>query len=320
MIPSAEFPCRLRNLSASLGFGPVTIRTSGLPAADSSPDDVAELVKNGGEDTAVFVLSTQVTYNPNWGSCCGLPRLLDHKKLKTSSGSTPADFIAPFLHLYRFAQENIFLSQTVQGQCLITVPETLLRQGGEDAGCKLNIHLERIVEPAKDGTLWPVMISGALHSFIVSPDFQQVFDPLIHDWRQGRKLAIGHYLGRELFSFEFVDSQVNNDSPYTETILPHLTEIVTHPTPNLRAAEIHLQQVFVRDTTRLAAEPRPISSKLLYLAGLDIDMTAFTGEEEHYFVPWQAYISQSGKTSGGTSLAQDDLFVQLMQQDEQSLL
>ena len=318
-MPFEEFSGRLKTLSASLGLGPVPICTSGLTSADPSVSGAGQL-QSDEVDNAAYVLSTKVRYNPNWGVNCGLPRLLEHKKTKSSPALTPADFIAPFLHLYRFAQENIFLSQTEQNQCLITLPEILLQQGEAGADCKLIIHLERIVEPNKDGFISPVLTSGSLHSFAVSPVFQQSFAALTSDWAQGRKLSIGHYLGSELFSFAGVASAVDSDSPYVATILPHLAEIVTHPTPNLRAAEIHLQQVFARDTARLAAERRMSERNLLYIAGLDIDMTDFTGSEEHYFVPWQAYISQSGKASGGMSLAQDDLFVRLMQQDTQCLV
>lgn len=318
-MPFEEFTERLKTLSASLGLGPVPICTSGLPAADSSVSGAEPLPRDEGNNAA-YVLSTKVTYNPNWGVYCGLPRLLDHQKTKSSPVRTPADFIAPFLHLYRFAQENIFLSQTAQGQCFLTLPEILFQKDEAGSGCKLIVHLERVVEQSKDGLLCPVMISGTLHSFAVSPDFHQFFAALTSDWAPGRKLSIGHYLASELFSFADIENVVDNDSPYAATILPHLAEIVTHPTPNLRAAEIHLQQVFDRDTARLAAERRMSERNLLYIAGLDIDMTAFTGSEEHYFVPWQAYISQGGKASGGTSLAQDDLFVRLMQQDTQCLV
>lgn len=313
MIPYEELPDRLKFFCASLGFEILALLR--LP---SNPMAV-EPWSSEGRDT-VHVSLTKVSYNPNWGGCCGLPRLLDHKKAQSSLCSSPAEFIAPFLYLYRFAQENIFLSQTAQGQLLITLPETLVRQGGEDTDSTLKFHLDRLVEPAGDGTLGPLMIAGTLHTFAVSPDFQQSFSALTRGWQQGRKLAIGHYLGRELFSFE-VDNGAYSDSPYAETILPHLTEIVTHPTPNLRAAAIHMHQVFARDTARYSAECRKSTRNLLYIAGLDIDMTPFTGREEHYFVPWQAYISQRGQISAeGCILTQDDLYMKMMQQDKQCLV
>jgi len=211
MMPFEEFTGRLKTLSASLGLGPVPICTSGLLFADPSVSGAEQLQRDEGDNVA-YVLSTKVTYNPNWGVSCGLPRLLEHKKTKSSPARTPADFIAPFLHLYRFTQENIFLSQTAQNPCLITLPEILLQHGEAGLDCKLIIHLERIVEPTKDGFFCPLMISGTLHSFVVSPAFQQSFAALTSDWAQGRKLSIGHYLGRELFSFAGVESAVDKDT------------------------------------------------------------------------------------------------------------
>lgn len=316
MISYEDFPRRLNNLTASLGIGAATIRTSNIPVSIWSMGDGAEQMKRCQGENAVYVLSTKVRYNPSWGGCSGLPRLLDNNISKKSSDGTPAEFIAPFLRLYRFAQENIFLSQTLQGQCLITLPETLVAGGGEGSNCKMKLHLDRMVEPAQDGNLHPLLISGNLHTYEASAGFSRTVAVLTNDRLQGRKVSIGQYLVSALVSFDMVVDKIDSGNPYIETILPYINEIVTHQTPNLRAAEIHLQQMFIRDTARLAAECRRSSGNLLCIAGLDIDMTAFTGEEEHYFVPWQAYVTLSGKTRVKEySLAQDELFVQLMQED-----
>ncbi len=321
MIPYEGITCRLKNFCISLGFGPGNISRTDLPPSGYSANNAGDKRWEEDEDT-MLVFSTHVTYNPQWGGYSGLPRLLHHKGSNRSPGHSPADFIAPFLHLYRFAQENIFISHTSQGQYLLTVPTTLLNDCGEGSEHKLKLHLEKIAEPGKDGAIYPVSISGAYHSFVVSTDFCQSLSDLTNGWTPGRKLSIGKYLSRELFSFTF-DEKVfkDDDSPYITTILPHIAEIVAATTPNLRAAQIHLQKVFDRDKTRLSVERQKRSKKLLYIAGLEIDMTAFTGVEEHYFVPWQAYIAASGKVPKEEYLLlQDDLFVQLKQQDTHCLV
>jgi len=312
MFPREEFLCRLKNLCSSLGFSKVNL----LPAtAGFSVGGVENRLKSGGGDT-VCLVSTRVSYNPNWGCCCGLPRLLNQQKFQSARESTPAEFVAPFLHLYRCAEEHMYLSQSPEGRALITLPEGLLRQGEELSGCKVAVQLARIVEPETDGVLRPLMISGDLHSFAVSAQFQSFFAPLQRDWQQGRKLSIAGELGREIFSFEIVDETAWAGSSYVKTILPSMGEIVTHPTPNLRAAEIHLEQVFLEETARLAAL-QGAQSRIVYLAGLDIDMTPFTGREEHYFVPWQAYIRKGeGPSAEVYSLQQDELFLQLLQQEK----
>jgi hypothetical protein len=312
MFPREEFLCRLKNLCSSLGFS-----TDNLSPAttDFSAGGAENRLNNGGGDT-VCLLSTRVSYNPNWGCCCGLPRLLNQQKFQSARESTPAEFVAPFLHLYRSAEEHMYLSQSPEGRALITLPESLLRQGEELSGCKVVVQLARIVEPETDGVLRPLMISGDLHSFVVSAKFHSFFAPLHRDWQPGRKLSIAGELGREIFAFEIGDKTVWAGSPYLKTILPSMGEIVTHPTPNLRAAEIHLEQLFLEETARLATVQGG-QSRLLCLAGLDIDMTPFTGQEEHYFVPWRAYIRNGeGPSNKVYSLQQDDLFVELLQQEK----
>ena len=313
MFPREEFLCRLKNFCSSLGFTMVNLS----PANAAFSAGVGESRGNSGGDDTVYLVSTRVSYNPNWGCCCGLPRLLNQQKFQSARESTPAEFVAPFLHLYRFAEEHIYLSQSPEGRALITLPEGLLQHGEELSGCKVVVQLARIVEPEMDGVLRPLMISGNLHSFAVSAKFQSFFAPFHRDWQQGRKLSIAGELSREIFAFEIVDKTAWAGSPYVKTILPFMGEIVSHPTPNLRAAEIHLEQLFLEETARLAALQGAESRNLLYLAGLDIDMTPFVGQEEHYFVPWQVYIRKSeGTSTKVSSLTQDDLFMQLLQQEK----
>ena len=318
MFPYEEFTCRLKNLCAFLGFGPVTVHLTSLPVADHSLGSALGEMGAEGSDCAVCVVSTKVQYNPNWGVYNGHPRHAQRQADDPPAHHTPADFIAPFLHLYRFAQENIFISQTFHDQWQITVPETLLHGGLDGSGHKIRIHLDHILTPTEDGQFCPVAVCGSHHSFALAESAKRTFAALTGEWAYGRKLSIGPYLGRELFSFEWADSTGDGDSPYASTILPHIAEIVTHPTPNLRAAEIHLQEIFSRTVTQLDIECRKHKLNLLYVAGLEIERADFGDEEQHYFVPWQAYIAEGGKSTGKRYLlAQDDLFVQLKQQDRQ---
>ncbi len=308
MIPGTELADRLKNLCLSLGFGAVSVHLDGFPGADSLGTEAYN---------AVYVVSTKVTYNPKWGGCCGLPSLLEHHKNKNSLETTTADFIAPFLHRYRFAQENIFLSQDEKGQYLITVPDTLLQQGAKGTGCRLRFHLEHIVETERGKISAPRALPGSTDTYAVSPQYAQSFTPLIREWQRRRKLSIGQYLAACLFSFEIAEGELASDSPYARTILPHLAEIVTHPNPNLRAAEIHLQETFAQYALQLASRNTENSHNFMLIAGIDIDMTLFGGDQEHFFVPWKAYVKKRGEGHEVEefSLAQDELFVQMMQQE-----
>ncbi len=324
MIPYEEFTVRLKNYCASLGFGQEEVAAAGHPLdiCSAPPGSmtrvIADQLEQGPEHDSVIIFSTRVAYNPSWGGYRGLPRLLVQDKAEAVSRSTPADFIAPFLHQYRTAQEHIFLSQTEQGQYLITLPEALLGEGRNLPAGTLKVLLDRIAESNESGAPLPLMTAGSLHSYAVSKAFHRSLAGLKDDWKRGRKLPIGRYLSREMFSFVDAGKAVESSSPFALTLLPHLAEIVSHRTPNLLAAEIHLQEEFRRGIAAVSSTGRGRFGKLLFIAGLDIDMTTFTRQGDHYFVPWQAYSAAGGECAGEEcSLGQDDLFVKLMQQEKQ---
>lgn len=326
MIPYEEFTVRLKNYCASLGFGQEEVAAAGHPLEICSVPPgsmtrvIADHLEQRPEHDSVLIFSTRVAYNPSWGGYRGLPRLLVQDKTKTSPKSTPADFIAPFLRQYRTAQEHIFLSQTEAGQYLITLPATLLGEDRNQPGGTLKVHLDQIAEANESGAPLPLMTSDSLHTYAASRAFRRSLAGLKDDWKRGRKLPIGRFLRRELFSFVDAEKAVESSSPFALTLLSHLAEIVSHQTPNLLAAEIHLQEEFRRGIAALSSTGRGRFGKLLCIAGLDIDMTAFTRHGDHYFVPWRAYSASAASDEDGgaaCSLGQDDLFVRLMQQEKQ---
>lgn len=119
-----------------------------------------------------------------------------------------------------------------------------------------------------------------------------------------------------MFSFAEILQAVDLSSPFRPTLLPHLRQIVTHRTPNIRAAEIHLHQELSRTVATFTADRRAVLGSMLCLAGLDIDMSAFRRHEEHYFVPWKACLETIGEDFvGKITLEQDELFARLVQPD-----
>lgn len=312
LIPYEEFSARLKNFYVSLGFGKVKIRHVG---SGGEPDGIAAdiLQKSSGVD-AVIVLSCRVAYNPDWGGYCGLPQLLVREKNGDGAGQCPAAFISPFLQQYRFAKEHIYLTATGQGNHLITLPESLLQKDEDKPGSTLIVKLDKIAEPDKDGAIVPVMVSGSMFSYALSDNLRRNLDALNFDWKPGRSIPIGEHLGSELFSFADAPAAVDRNSPFGPTLLPYLHRIVTHRTPNLRAAEIHLRQEFSRTIATFTADRRAGFGNMLCLAGLDIDMSAFKRREEHYFVPWKAWLDTMGEGCGEEhTLEQDELFARLVQ-------
>ncbi|OGR16925.1 MAG: hypothetical protein A2X81_19630 [Desulfobacterales bacterium GWB2_56_26] len=315
LMPYEDFTARLKNFCLSLGFREVNIRHL---ASCGDPENASDILANNPKDDAVVILSCRVSYNPNWGGYCGLPQLLVREKYDDRGEQCPSSFIAPFVRQYLFAKEHIYLTKTEEGRCLITIPENLLKIHGATRGSRLLVALDKVAEADEDGRIVPVATNGGTISFALANSLRQSLDARNFTWMPGRSIPIDRYLSRELFSFCEIDQAVDRNSRFWPTLLPHLGQIVTHRTPNLRAAELHLRHEFARAMATFIADHRPSLGNVLCLAGLDIDMAAFAGHEEHYFVPWKAYLERPGEEPGVEhALDQDDLFVRLMQQDKQ---
>lgn len=313
-MPYEVFTSRLKNLCLSLGFREVKFRHLG---SCGDLEAAARILSHNLRDDAVVILSCRVTYNPNWGGYGGLPQLLVRDKYDDRGEQCPASFIAPFLTQYRFAREHVHLTRTEDDRYLITIPENLLPRDGEREGSSLRIALDRVAEADGEGAVVPVMTNGSMTTFALSASFRQALEAENYPWMSGRSIPIDRYLGSELFSFVDIERTVDRKSPFCPSLLPHLRQIVTHRTPHLWAAELHLRHEFARAMATLSTDHPPSLGNVLCLAGLDIDMGAFAGHEEHYFVPWKAYVECTGEAPGAEhALDQDDLFVRLMQQDQ----
>ena len=305
-----DFSSRLQNMCTTLGFENVEISES---CKFGTLDSFSVPEQNCSGRDAVIVLSCKVHYNPNWGGFCGHPQLLARTQT-VKDESCLAGFLAPFLRLYRLAQEQIYLTETKRGRYLITVPKRLLKDDEEKNRSTLTIALDKVAEPDENGAIVPVSGSGPRFSYTLSTNLRRTLDIQNYAWKPGRSMPIGRYLGSDMFFFTGVEQAPDNSNPFYATLFPYLRQLVTHRTPHLRAAEIHLRQEFCRAISILTAKRQAISPKLLCLVGLDIDMTPLAGHGEKYFVPWKAYLE--GVNSNGSkrcSLDQDDLFERLIQ-------
>ncbi len=305
-----EFSSRLQIMCNTLGFENVQIPAFGN---FGTLDSISDSVQNCSEQDAVIVLSCKVYYNPNWGGFNGHPHLINNMKAANDE-VCPAGFLAPFLQLYKFAQEQIYLTETRQGQYLISLPQKFLKSDEEKQGIKLLIALDKVAEPNENGAIVPVSISGSRFSYTLSEKLRQALDAQNYAWNPGRSIPIDRHLTADMFSFSCVEQEIDQNSPFYSTLFPYLRQLVTHRTPHLRAAEIHLRQEFSRVIALLTAERQATLPKLLCLAGLDIDMASSLGHKEKYFVPWKAYLETADRNgSERCSLDQDDLFVRLIQ-------
>jgi len=307
-----EFSSGLQSMCHSLGFERVAIPEINSLVGSNS---FADLSPVGSGRDAVIVLSCRVRYNPHWSGFCGHPQMRSRMQADNDNESCPASFLAPYLQLYKSAQKRIYLTETSKEQRLITLPKDFLANDEAGQGSRLVIALDKVAEPDEQGAIVPVFTSESKLSFNLSAKFLQELDSQGFDWRPGRNVPIGRYLGSDMFSFTGVDQAVDRNNPFYSTLFAHLHWIVPHQTPHLRAAEIHLRQEFDRAVNLLSVKSHDICPKVLCLAGLEIDMAPLAAEhEESYFVPWKAYmegVDEAGSLS--CSLGQDELFVRLRQ-------
>lgn len=300
-----EFAHRLKNLCLALGFSAGGIGDGEGRAGNSVPEFSWRWTE---EEEAVIFLSCRVRYNPNWGEYCGHPQLLVRAETGEEAES-PAAFIAPYLQQFRFAQEHVFLTADGRGEYYITLPASLLGEA-ESSRPQLIVELAKVAQtarPEREAALVPARASGPMRSFLLSDAFRRELEAQNFAWIPGRSVPIGRYLESHLFTFAEDGDATDRDSLFATILLPCIREIVAHPTPNLRAAEIHLDGIFTRTLAALDAEYH--QHNILCLAGLDVDMSTFIGRREHCIVPWRACLARRGEA---LFLEQDDLFVRLM--------
>lgn len=333
LIPYGEFLPRLKNYCLSLGFKkPIVMLPEPSAALDTMFVDSPESFLAGKNTTwsgndSVIILSIRVPYEPSWGVYSGLPRPLIHERTNHRTEGTIANFIAPYLAQYHFAQKHIYLACKEADQYLITLPSGLINIGTESDGKKLKIRLDKIVEPDENGHFTPLFVSESFVSFQLSEQFLHFLSDNHFSRKAGKVQRINKFLTAELFDFEDVRQSNGSDrseSTFVETLLPVMNRIVTNTNPQLLAAIIHLQSEFTQAVgdILLRTKGKRDSGNLLCVAGLDIDVGAFRGRGKRYFVPWAAYWQQGGIQHDDTinQLEQDDLFVALMAQEKQCLV
>ena len=313
-IPAYEFLPRLRTLCVSLGFqNPIVTKASEAAA------DLAERLAQGfrsspdaerGEQDHIVILSAMIPYEQNWGAYTGLPGQRSREDFETVPPATPAEFIAPYVRQYRFAQEHIRLGCDSTGKPVVTMPEGLVSGMGNPAGLGLQVDVGRIAETGKKLQGDPAS-AGSLVTFTMSALFKQTLDERDFSWQPCVFSPIGDHLGPELFSFAGEPGQ-EDPSPFPE-VAALLPRIVAHKNPQLAATLVHLQASFSGVCEAFAATGADDLRNLICVAGLEIDMRGFRGRKERYFVPWQACWKRHGYCYGNIyPLLQDDLFVALM--------
>ncbi len=272
-------------------------------------------------DDLVIVQASHVGYDPDTGEYGTYHRpQLSGNDLCVSCGKL-THVISPYLERYHFARDRTFLRRDESGRCLITTKNSLVDFGSHPVDQGLVLKLSNIVVEDEQGVIRPVTSASTTQTYEVSENFKQRLDAAGYEWKGGQGESIGKWLTSDLFYFK-VDFHETDDSILLEkNLIEFMPDIVSAKYPPLRAAKTNIQLEFGRVVESIRRGEEYRGRNLLYIAGLNVDISEHGGfPPTNYFVPWAAHV----QLKGGTPLEythpieQEDLFAKLMEQSPEN--
>ena len=218
---------------------------------------------------------------------------------------------------YQFACENIFIEiiESVEGQdqYQVLINNLLLNEERKEG---LLLDLDKLISIDPGGKAQLIRSLSTTRCFKASSVLIDKLKKSKDNWPKGEKFAIGALLTPELFKFR---RELSNEIEGAEHLERNLIEpmpwIVTHPAPELAAAQILTQVEFDRTYRTIINEPGYRYRNLLFISGLNIDISPRHDQifPLTKFVPWAAYIQKSDGSH--FILEQKELFDALMALD-----
>ena len=339
-IPYPEFVPRLYNLCNRLGFRKGLIMPSRAFCSDENQGlPIILLTKHFGifpfnhgrvggimaidrhephashGDDSVIVQASHVGYDPKTGVYGTYQRARMLEKTISVSCGKLSHVITPYLEQYHFARNRIFLSRSESGTFLITAKNSFIDFFTHPVKNGLVLRLQNIAKIDEEGCARPVGAISTMQSFEVSQEFKKQMDLAGYEWKSGNGECIGNYLTDDLFFFR-EDFHETDDSIFLErNIIDFMPRIVTSPNPLLQAAKINIQHEFARAVESIRRGKEYNGKNLLYIAGLNIDISEYDGfPPTTYFVPWAAHIQLRRNPRGDFRLPveQEALYNMLM--------
>ena len=345
-IPYAEFVPKMYNLCITLGFRkglimpsrafcsdenqgwPIILLTKHFGTFPFNHGRVGGIVatdRHGphahhGEDS-VIVQASHVGYDPETGAygTCTRPKMLG-TCVSVSCGKI-THVITPYVEQYEFAKGRIFLHRDERGNHLITVKNSFIDFDTRPVKNGLVLNLESIVKATSDGKIRPISAISTSHTYEVSEDFRKSVDATGYVWRSGEGEPIGRRLTSELFFFREDFHETDESILLERNLIQFMPTIVTSRNPPLRAAKINIQLEFARTVETIRRGAEYAGKNLLYIAGLNIDISEHKDyPATTYFVPWAAHIQlkDGTPTEYVHPLEQEQLFELLMEQESEN--
>lgn len=345
-IPYPEFVSRLYNLCIELGFRKGYImpsrafcsdETQGLPIIlltkhfgtfpfnHGRVGGVVAVNRHGphshhGEDLMILQAS-HVGYDPDSGVYGRYNRPQTMGQCLSDSCGKLIHVISPYLEQYRFARDRIFLHKDDDDTCLITVKNSFIDFGSHPVMQGLVLRLNNIVEEDNMGVIRPVRSGSNTQTYQVSNAFKQRLAEHGYTWYSGAGKSMGDLLSADLFFFR-EDFHETDDSLLLErNLIEFMPDIVSAKYPPLRVAKTNIQLEFARVVESIRRCDEYKGKNLLYIAGLNIDISKTEDlPVMNYFIPWAAHIQLKDGTPEEYihPIEQDDLYAKLMAQSPEN--
>jgi hypothetical protein len=181
----------------------------------------------------------------------------------------------------------------------------------------LVLKLSNMVEEDEQGIIRPVGSASTTQTYQVSRKFKKLHDSASYEWKEGEGERIGKWLTADLFQFK-VDFHETDDSILLEkNLVEFMPDIVSAKYPPLRAAKTTIQLEFARVVESICCGEEYQGRNLLYVAGLNVDISEHYGfPPTNYFVPWAAHTQLVNSTPLKYThpVEQEALFAKLMAQ------
>ncbi len=187
---------------------------------------------------------------------------------------------------FQFAQQNILL-QLHEGKECLTIDNLLLREDREEG---LLLRLNKLIETDQNGQHTPIKILSTAKVFRATPALIERIGETAFGKQTPR--AIGDNLTADLFYFRRnAIEEEESEHQLDHNLTRYMPQIITAPSPILTAAQISTQVEFDRTFRTIVKEHAYRGKKVLFIAGLNIDISPQTGQlfPLTKFVPWAAY-------------------------------
>jgi len=339
MLCYSSFAAKLYNWCLSLGFTPGKIMPSRAFCSDESQGfpiilltkhfgtfpfnhgrvgGIVSVDRHGpyadhGKDL-ILVQASHVGYDPDTGEFGVYRRLHTERMENTCSCGKIGQIVEDYRQEYNYARDNIRLLRH-EGKPAIQIDNLLLSRVRTQG---LFLVTENLVEGAEERILPPPLATRS--TGVVYAAASRLTHRIGEQaWPAEGSVPIGpHLLAEDFYFLRDWGGMDSWQSQLERNLIAPMPWILTSKQPLLTAARANTMVEFDRTYHSLAQSPAMRGKNLLFLAGINIDISPYQGEAFPLtkFVPWAGYLQRADGTR--EMLEQDDVLERLAAQSAEN--